>query len=95
MVRLNTPFLDLIHVRKNTEKLTVKIKSAIIDPLSCPLCGQPNLCLNLGVEDVTKSCWCNDPSITFPEELLSQIPAEKRRKACVCKRCALKFQVSK
>ncbi|WP_406734934.1 cysteine-rich CWC family protein [Vibrio scophthalmi] len=59
------------------------------------MCGQPNSCLNLEVKDSTKSCWCNDPSISFPEELLSQIPPEKRRKACVCKQCALKFQARK
>ncbi|UYI50295.1 cysteine-rich CWC family protein [Vibrio natriegens] len=69
----------------------VKIKSVTPDPLVCPLCGQPNSCLNL---DITKSCWCNDPSIKFPEGLLSQVPEEKRRKACICKACALKYQNS-
>ncbi|WMN89035.1 cysteine-rich CWC family protein [Vibrio parahaemolyticus] len=72
----------------------VKIKSVTPDPLVCPLCGQPNSCLNLGDKDITKSCWCNDPSIKFPEGLLSQVPEEKRRKACICKACALKYQNS-
>ncbi|WP_246201091.1 cysteine-rich CWC family protein [Vibrio ziniensis] len=44
--------------------------------------------------DIKKSCWCNDPTITFPEELLSQIPPELRRKACICKTCVLNFQAS-
>lgn len=72
----------------------MKIRTITPDPLACPLCGQANACVNLGDKDVTKSCWCNDPSIKFPEELLSQIPAEKRRKACICKACALKYQNS-
>lgn len=58
------------------------------DPLICPLCGQANACLNLGAADVDRSCWCNDPAISFPESLLSRIPPEKRRKACVCRQCA-------
>ncbi|MCE2570366.1 cysteine-rich CWC family protein [Motilimonas eburnea] len=62
------------------------------DPLVCPLCGQANACVNLAEKDVAKSCWCNDPNIRFPQELLGQIPAEKRRKACVCRACALAFQ---
>ncbi len=63
-----------------------------IDPLVCPLCQQPNHCLNLGAADVDRSCWCNDPAISFPESLLSQIPPEQRRKACVCRDCALRHQ---
>lgn len=62
------------------------------DPFSCPLCGNHNSCLNLGEQDVEKSCWCNDPNISFPEALLSRIPSELRRKACVCKSCALLHQ---
>ncbi|PWI33372.1 hypothetical protein DI392_10990 [Vibrio albus] len=77
------------------DRYSLEIKSVIPDPLSCPLCGQANSCVNLGGKDVTKSCWCNDPAITFPKELLSQIPAEKRGKACICKSCAVKFQKSK
>jgi len=63
-----------------------------LDPLRCPLCGEANSCLNQGAADVARSCWCNDPAIQFPESLLSQIPQEKRRKACVCRRCAEKHQ---
>ncbi|WP_332058513.1 cysteine-rich CWC family protein [Vibrio cholerae] len=51
--------------------------------------------MNQGDKDVAKLCWCNDPTITFPEELLSQIPFNRRGKACVCKSCALQFQSSK
>ncbi|WP_221794825.1 cysteine-rich CWC family protein [Oceanobacter mangrovi] len=62
-----------------------------IDPLVCPLCGQANSCVNLAEKDVSKSCWCNDPALTFPEALLAQIPPEQRRKACVCKACVQAF----
>jgi hypothetical protein len=63
-----------------------------INPLVCPLCGQPNSCLNLSTKDVTKSCWCNDPAIKFPPELRAMVPPEAKMKACICKACALKFQ---
>lgn len=62
------------------------------DPFVCPLCGEGNSCLNLGEQDVSRSCWCNDPNIAFPEGLLSQIPQELRRKACVCKSCVLAYK---
>ncbi|MCE0555374.1 cysteine-rich CWC family protein [Motilimonas cestriensis] len=61
----------------------------------CPICGEGNACVNLGNKDVSRSCWCNDPSITFPEDLLAQIPLAQRRKACVCRSCALKHQENK
>ncbi|MBR9829438.1 MAG: cysteine-rich CWC family protein [Oceanospirillales bacterium] len=63
-----------------------------IDPLVCPLCRQENACVNLSSQDVDQSCWCNDPSIQFPEALLAQIPDALRRKACVCRSCAVEFQ---
>lgn len=64
------------------------------DPLVCPLCGTPNGCLNLGDKDTELTCWCDDPAIRFPEQLLAQIPAGERGKACVCRTCALEFQAS-
>ncbi len=69
----------------------MKITSLAPDPLICPLCGKPNSCINLGAKDIHKTCWCNDPNIHFSNELLEQIPADKRRKACVCRACALAF----
>lgn len=71
---------------------TASLPESNLDPLVCPLCGQANSCLNQGSADIGRSCWCNDPDIYFPESLLSQIPPEKRRKACVCQRCAEKHQ---
>ncbi|MGL5336954.1 MAG: cysteine-rich CWC family protein [Enterovibrio sp.] len=73
----------------------LKFRAFILDPSSCPLCGKANSCANFGDKNTAKSCWCNDPAITFPKELLSQIPANRRGKACICKSCALKFQNDK
>lgn len=64
------------------------------DPLVCPLCGKANGCLNLGAQDVNRTCWCNDPAIKFPEALLASIPAQLRGKACICKSCVLSFSPS-
>ncbi|MFM2480363.1 cysteine-rich CWC family protein [Celerinatantimonas sp. YJH-8] len=62
------------------------------DPLICPLCGESNECINLATADVTRACWCNDPTIIFSEVLLSKIPSELRGKACICKSCVMKYQ---
>lgn len=67
------------------------MSDSLVDPLVCPLCGNSNLCINLGAEDVARTCWCNDPALTFPEALLAQIPPEKRRQACVCRDCVLAY----
>lgn len=69
----------------------MKISSATPDPHICPLCHKPNSCLSVDAQNSHKTCWCHDPSIHFSAELLERIPAEKRRKACVCKACALAF----
>lgn len=62
-----------------------------IDPLRCPLCGQPNQCAN----EVARStgigqgpCWCTQ--VNFSADLLGQVPAAARRKACICAACAAK-----
>jgi len=69
----------------------MKINAMLPDPLVCPLCGQANGCLNLGAQDVNRTCWCNDPAIKFPQALLASIPAQLRGKACICKSCVLRF----
>ncbi|MBB6695380.1 cysteine-rich CWC family protein [Cohnella xylanilytica] len=56
-----------------------------VDPSRCPLCGQPNGCAVTAGEP-PGDCWCMTARI--PEAVLSRIPAELRRKACVCSRCA-------
>lgn len=66
-----------------------------VDPLLCPLCQQKNRCANLGDKETNKTCWCNDPDIQFPKELLDQVPADKKGKACICQRCAQAFSSEK
>lgn len=33
-------------------------------------------------------CWCSDDSISFPAELIAQVPGHLKRKACICQSCA-------
>lgn len=55
----------------------------------CPLCGIDNNCGNL-VD--AADCWCFHT--VFPKEIFDRIPAEKRRKACICKSCVDSFTAS-
>lgn len=63
-----------------------------IDPKICPLCGKPNHCAYQAGRPHT-DCWCVTTSV--PKELLQQIPADKRRKACVCQACVNEFNEQK
>lgn len=59
-----------------------------LDAGRCPLCGQPNACAAevkriTGVEQ--PPCWC--VGATFSPEVLRQVPAAARGKACVCQAC--------
>lgn len=58
------------------------------NPLICPLCHKPNGCAYAAGKPHTK-CWCM--SLSVPEELLTRIPDEQRRKSCVCKACVNEF----
>jgi hypothetical protein len=54
-----------------------------INPLKCPLCGQPNHCaISEGADD----CWCRH--IQIPIRHLMRIPPTHIGKACVCQMCA-------
>jgi len=55
-----------------------------IDPLRCPLCGQPNHCAYVAGQP-HRTCWCSKLSV--PKALFEQIPEPFRRKACVCENC--------
>lgn len=59
------------------------------DPSRCPLCGESNRCA-MEIERETgrkqPACWCM--AVDFSEPLLARVPAEKRRLACICARCA-------
>lgn len=68
------------------------MKANPIDPLRCPLCGQPNQCAN----EIERStgigqgpCWCSQ--VEFSAALLQKVPADAARKACICSDCATKL----
>jgi hypothetical protein len=54
-----------------------------IDPRVCPLCGSANAC---GVAAGAENCWCFSSSISG--EVLKQVPAAAKARACVCAACA-------
>jgi hypothetical protein len=59
------------------------------DPSRCPLCGEVNRCaIEIAREtgQPPSPCWCMEAD--FSAELLARVPAEKRRLACICARCA-------
>jgi len=72
-----------------------KPKQNPVNPNCCPLCGNQNACLNLAAADINKSCWCNDPSLTFPDELRARVPENAKMKACICRECVIKFHQQK
>ncbi|HOO70527.1 MAG TPA: cysteine-rich CWC family protein [Spirochaetota bacterium] len=61
----------------------------------CPLCGRPNRCGERPVVNgkTMERCWCAYE--TFPPELLSRVPDDKRMKACICSDCLRKFKNEK
>ncbi|MBE7683538.1 MULTISPECIES: cysteine-rich CWC family protein [Paenibacillus] len=52
--------------------------------LLCPLCGEANGC-SYAAGRPHSECWCNHAE--FPEGVFDRIPAEQRRKSCICQRC--------
>ncbi len=62
---------------------------AAVDPTRCPLCGGPNACameIARATGEPQPPCWCTQ--VNFSAELLAQVPAPARHKACICKQCA-------
>lgn len=60
-----------------------------IDTRLCPMCGQSNQCANEAQQATGTAqgpCWCT--TAVFTPELLLSVPAEARRLACICARCA-------
>jgi hypothetical protein len=53
--------------------------------MNCPLCNQPNECGIKAVQEGQADCWCFH--VSMPKELLEQLPAEHRGKACICRSC--------
>jgi len=56
---------------------------------SCPLCGGPNECQLCSTAAYKGPCWC--ASVNIPEELLARVPAESRKRACICQECVTGF----
>ena len=61
-----------------------------VSPSVCPLCGESNACAMAAGD--SEPCWCAEE--TFPEELLARVPAEQRKKNCICRRCLEAFEDS-
>jgi hypothetical protein len=59
------------------------------NPEVCPVCGKANLCA-MELEKTTGQaqgpCWCT--RVDFSAEVLGNIPAPARGKACICEACA-------
>jgi hypothetical protein len=49
----------------------------------CPLCGEENKCMAGAGEQ--GNCWCNDQ--LFPNGIFDLLPAESRKKHCICIKC--------
>jgi cysteine-rich CWC protein len=56
-----------------------------VDPARCPLCGVDNACA-MAADPAARDCWCADATISA--RALERVPAEAKRVACVCARCA-------
>jgi Cysteine-rich CWC len=61
-----------------------------VDPRRCPLCGAENAC---GMAGGAGTCWCFTTSI--PPKVLERVPAEARKRVCVCRACATDCRGSK
>ena len=69
----------------------MSVEERSIGSSRCPLCGGDNTCANQSVKKDSEACWCSDPAIKFPRELLAKVPSGMQGKACICKACVLKF----
>ncbi|WP_035665388.1 cysteine-rich CWC family protein [Halalkalibacter akibai] len=52
----------------------------------CPICNKKNKC---EMKSKGQSCWCFNQS--FPKNIFTLIPENKRGLACVCEQCVLFF----
>ncbi|MDO5086042.1 MAG: cysteine-rich CWC family protein [Comamonadaceae bacterium] len=63
-----------------------------VEAARCPLCGQPNGCALAAAPAPAPAgctpppCWC--VHATFTPALLARVPADARRRACICAACA-------
>src|SRR5262245_49501610 len=59
------------------------------DAARCPLCGQVNDCQLCTTSAYKGPCWCT--KVQIPEALISQVPADQRSKACICRECVMEY----
>jgi hypothetical protein len=60
-----------------------------LDASRCPVCGEANRCaieLERETGQPQGPCWCMQAA--FARGVLDRVPAEARRLACICARCA-------
>ena len=62
-------------------------------PECCPLCGRPNDCQLCTAAAYKGPCWC--ATVAIPDELIAQVPAGLRNKACLCRHCVAEFHHAK
>ncbi|WP_236986821.1 cysteine-rich CWC family protein [Marinagarivorans cellulosilyticus] len=65
-------------------------KPVPVNPQKCPLCGKANACVMVECGSKASECWCMSSSVMFSPDLLQQVPAQARGKACICLACAVK-----
>jgi hypothetical protein len=52
---------------------------------TCPACGEPNGCSPAQAGRFDVPCWCSQ-AVVHPQAL-ARVPADRRGKACLCRRC--------
>jgi hypothetical protein len=95
---MNKPVETINPAQEANSEETLNLEQGA-NPQLCPLCAKDNACgnvinNNLACDEKKKlTCWCQDPNIQFPPELLQQVPDELKNKTCICQSCAMEFQV--
>ena len=72
------------NFNSNSQAKTTNTNASPVNVLVCPLCGEDNGC-SYAAGRPHSECWCNHAE--FPEGVFDRIPAEQRRKSCICQRC--------
>lgn len=64
---------------------SIKVTKNQEDENICPICQKENHCDAQNAHQ----CWCM--TISFPKELISQLPEELKGKRCICKNCIMEY----
>ncbi|WP_211564792.1 cysteine-rich CWC family protein [Marinomonas gallaica] len=72
------------YLTKKCGKLSYRL--SVTELSCCPLCRAQNQCaITLGHS--AESCWCHDPNVLIPANLLAKVPDVLKGKACICQKC--------